>query len=64
MANAMYQDHPTRPSPKLQTRIYDQSELDRLVAEAYARGRKDAFEFLGVSEDDFPQGDSLQGWAV
>ena len=63
MAIAMYHD---QTSPQMAgltaTTIIDKAEVDRLVAEAYAKGRSDAFTFLGLDEKDFPEGDGVHAW--
>ncbi len=62
MADVMFHDHSNQPIAMPQAALVDQSDLDRMLAEAYAKGRADTFTFLGLDEKDFPQGDGVEAW--
>jgi len=65
MAELMFHEKSTAaPNAALSAKIMDQAELDVLLEEAYAKGRSDAFTFLGLDESDFPEGDGARGWTV
>lgn len=64
MANIMFHDQAAKPITALNTLVLEKAELDRLIAEAYAKGRTEAFTFLGLDEKDFPEGDGLTGWVA
>lgn len=63
MADVMFHDHTSQNAiAGMQAQVIDKAELDRLLSNAYAQGRNDAFTFLGLDEKDFPEGDGLLGW--
>ena len=39
-------------------------ELEKLLMEAYAKGRKDAFAALGLDESEIPSESGLMAWTA
>lgn len=64
MANVMFHDHTAKSKNSIGVNLVEQSEHERQVAQAYAKGRSDAFASLGLDEKDFPAGDGLTAWTM
>ncbi len=64
MANTALNNQSFRPTGGMHIPHALKTEQDRLVSEAYAKGRADAFAYLGLDEKDFPQGDGVTNWTV
>ena len=39
-------------------------ELEKMLLEAYSKGRTDAFEALGLDESEFPSESGLMAWTA
>jgi len=64
MANLMFHDKTAQQTSHVAAQLIEKSEHDKLVAEAYARGRSEAFAFLGLDEEDFPDGPGVTDWVL